>query len=195
MKAVPTVRDMESIHVRPVDGQPRRRPFAPSPRRFPGRFRGLFSILVAGLIGLAFVAAACGDEDDSSQDTTTTTTTTTKEADDFAPGTGLVTTSDGLDASLTVHECTSGGETDIRFEAVSPDGGKLVVIADGNQKSITWRAPSDEREGTVETVQVGDTGNFTLTGKLTIADDTATPATFELVGTCPLAGSTTSTTA
>ncbi|MFI5044236.1 MAG: hypothetical protein ACHQDC_05545 [Acidimicrobiales bacterium] len=178
---------MESNHVRPVDGEARRRLSAQGAR--------LFAVLVAGLIGLAFVAAACGDEDDSgADDTTTTTTTTAKAEEDFAPGTGLVTTSDGLDASLTVHECTSDGETDIRFEAVSPDGGKLVVIADGNQKSVTWRAPSEEREGTVETIQVGDTGNFTLSGKLTTADDSAAPATFELVGTCPPAGATTSTT-
>ena len=125
-------------------------------------------------------------------DTTATTgATVTTGPEGFAAGTGKLTTSDGIDAAITVHTCTNTGETDLAFDGDGPDAGRLTVNAENGQKSITWTSSTDQREGTIDTVQVGDTGNFRVTGKLSIADDSAQPATFILVGTCPTLGSTT----
>jgi hypothetical protein len=59
-----------------------------------------------------------------------------------------------------------------------------MATATSNQGPIILDAAEGRREGTIDTAQVGDTGQLTASGAFTPADDSAEAATFELIGTC-----------
>lgn len=94
-----------------------------------------------------------------------------------------LTTSDGVDAALDVTSCDNPGETTISLEATN-ETADLEMDAAGGSGTIIFDSSDGRREGTVDSVQVGDTGNITASGTLSAADDSAGTATFELTGSC-----------
>jgi lysozyme family protein len=94
-----------------------------------------------------------------------------------------LTTSDGLATTLDVKTCSFVGEQGLQLEAEN-ETNKLTVAAEDNAGTISLASADGDREGSVESVEVGDHGEFVATGMLTLASDGAEPADFELTGTC-----------
>lgn len=94
-----------------------------------------------------------------------------------------LTTSDGLDTQLDVESCSLVGENGLELVAKT-ETADLTVSAADNQGSIVYNSSEGNREGRVEMVEAGDSEDFSATGTLTTADDSAEPANFELSGTC-----------
>lgn len=100
-----------------------------------------------------------------------------------AGATVRLTTSDGLDVTMDVTSCDNPGETSISLTAET-ESSDLQMDATGGSGTILYESSEGNREGTVDSVQVGDTGNITASGSLSVADDSADAATFELTGQC-----------
>lgn len=111
----------------------------------------------------------------------------TSTSGDTAPSgagqTVRLTTSDGLDVTMDVTSCDNPGETSISLTAET-ESSDLQMDATGNSGTIFYESSDGNREGTVDSIQVGDTGSITASGSLGVADDSADPATFELTGQC-----------
>ncbi|MDY7103218.1 MAG: hypothetical protein S0880_18705 [Actinomycetota bacterium] len=119
-------------------------------------------------------------------DTTTSTpgdTTSTTEAD--GPTVQLTTSAD-LDETFDVTACENVGETSLTLEAVTddPDDPILLVLDAADGTGTILLSGSQEAEGTVDELTVGDTGEIDASGTIGAPDAEETD-TFELTGTCP----------
>lgn len=144
------------------------------------------------MIGLLIaIVAAAGliiylmnrDTGTAPETTASPTVSTTTDGGTASGPTVTLTSSDGLDSTLDVTSCDNPGETTISLRA-SNESADLELDATGGTGTIVFDSSDGRREGTVDSVQVGDTGNITASGSLTPADDSASPATFELNGSC-----------
>jgi peptidoglycan hydrolase-like protein with peptidoglycan-binding domain len=108
----------------------------------------------------------------------------TEGSGDSAPTpTVALVTSDGLSRTFDVVTCSSSDETSFELTAQS-ESAQLTASATAGQGPIVLVEGSGQSEGTVEAVQVGDSGELAASGSLTPADDSAASATFELSGSC-----------
>lgn len=145
-----------------------------------GRMIGLLIAIVAGA---ALIIYVINRDDGTSSDTTANPTVSTTTDGGAATPTVTLTTSDDINATLDVSSCDNPGETTITLRA-SSESSDLELDASGGTGTIVFESSDGRREGTVDSVQVGDTGNITASGSLSPADDSASPATFELSGSC-----------
>ncbi len=152
---------------------------------FPRPLRTLAAVACAAALAGGLVA--CGDDDDSGSSTEEPATTAATTSAAPAAGTVQLTTSDGVDITLDLESCSSDGETDLTLRA-SSETADLSVEATAGTGPVMLTSADGDREGRADSVTVGDDGEFTATGPLTLADDTAEPATFELTGNCGTAG-------
>ncbi|MCP4434873.1 MAG: hypothetical protein GY812_05135 [Actinomycetia bacterium] len=161
--------------------------------------RALISLIA--LTALCAVPLACGD-DDGTDDVTTDSQAVQQETDSTEPGgegeSGgdagsdgsfqlttmefrLTTADDSVTVQGTASECADPGETTLTTEFSDGTNTVLVSATDGTG---TVTIPG-VFEGMVEDMSVGDTGIVSIIGRGSIADDSATPTTFEVIGICP----------
>lgn len=131
------------------------------------------------VVFVALLAVACSPSDEA-------VNTTSAPVGGSEPTVRLVT-SDGLDESMVVTSCENPGETTLKLSAQSNDLEDPIILeidATGGKGTIVLSG-GDEREGTVDQLVVGDTGEITASGVLNIADSSdAGDNTFELTGNC-----------
>jgi len=179
-----------------------------SPRHRPLRF----AAVVAGLALVPLTLAGCGKDDTAASTTTakaTTTTiakatTTTVKAGATGSGGGmgsstttsaaggggttssapktfeLTTADNSVSLSGKAQSCTSNGETTL--SVVFSNGSKEVIVSATNGTGQVMMP--GQFEGTIQSISVGDTGAVRITGKGSVADDTAKPTTFTITGNC-----------
>ncbi len=131
------------------------------------------------VVFIALLVAACSPSNEAAD-------TTSGPVGGSEPTVRLVT-SDGLDETMIVTSCNNPGETTLTLKAQSNDLEDPIIMdvdATGGKGTIVLSG-GDEREGTVDQLMVGDTGEITASGVLNIADDSDTSNnTFELTGNC-----------
>ena len=163
-----------------------------------------------GLIAVLAVAPlACGSDDETDSDSPTTAETASSEpdrSDTNSSGTGSTQDTGGTTAStdgggtaelgslefelttangdLTVRGasdgCTNPSETTL--DVTFTDGtSEVVVSAEDGEGSVIVPGLF---EGTIEQIAVGDLGNVMISGRGGLADDSAEPTTFEVLGNC-----------
>jgi hypothetical protein len=93
-----------------------------------------------------------------------------------------LTTSDGLDQTLDLVTCEFVAEDEFELTART-ESSDLLVSVTGEESSVVFQSADGNREGTVDSVTTSDEV-VTVTGSLSKADDSADPATFELVADC-----------
>lgn len=166
------------------------------------------SKLIAGALALSLIAAACSDEETTAEPTETTATeevtaepepstddTTDDESseqetdDEEAAEEGSATFAiEETAVTFTIGSCTNPGETTISFMGESAEGTIIDISAEEQVGGITIDGPEGSWEGSIDAVEVGDLGNFTISGTASVADDSAEggPFDFTLTGQCPL---------
>jgi hypothetical protein len=95
--------------------------------------------------------------------------------------TARLTTSDGLDQTLDVRQCETASENEFEFRGET-ETSDLEISVNDEESSAVYNSADGRREGDVDSIE--GTGTVTVTGSLSIADDSAEPATFELVADC-----------
>jgi len=88
---------------------------------------------------------------------------------------------------FNVSECAASGEATVAFKGESDDGTMIDVNATDMEGSIIIDGPEGSWEGQIDTVLVSDTGDITVTGEASMADDSAGSGAepFEVTGfTC-----------
>ncbi len=88
--------------------------------------------------------------------------------------------------TFEVTRCDSPSESTVTLTGETADGGDVVELeleAEDGEGTIVVSG-GDEAEGTVDSVQVGDTGAITASGDLAPSDDSAESASFRLEGQC-----------
>lgn len=140
---------------------------------------------------------ACGSDDD---DPTTTVSDPTETSESTAPSGGttgsptsdpsgggtagpFVLTTDNDDIRVSGNSqagCTNPDETTLE---VSFTDGTLVVQVSAEDGEGTVIVPGFF-EGTIDSIQVGDLGDVFISGRGSLADDTAEPTTFDVTGSC-----------
>lgn len=95
--------------------------------------------------------------------------------------TARLTTSDGVDQTLDVVTCGFVSESEFALKAQT-ETSDLSIDVNGEESSVVYSSADGNREGAVDTVTGVTT--ITVTGDLSLADDSADPATFELVADC-----------
>jgi hypothetical protein len=96
--------------------------------------------------------------------------------------TARLTTSDGLDQTLDLVTCEFVGESEFELTART-ETSDLSVSVNGEDSLVLFQSADGNREGTVDTV-TDEEAVVTVTGSLSKTDDSADPATFELVAGC-----------
>lgn len=151
---------------------------------------------VVSLVGaLVLVVSACGDDSGSATASTAKASTATTVKDR-----GVATTSSTVaptrrgsvemrigdqTIALTAESCTNHNGTSIELSATDGSGNTLKVDATDGSGSAVLRGPSQDREGTVRSVQVAADGTFSVAGIVSTADDSApAPDDFSISGLC-----------
>lgn len=142
--------------------------------------------VLAALTAIALLLGACSATDTSDADDAATTSTLSNGdgTEESNPAVLEFTTSDGLDYQLPIATCESAGESSISLETGETDFADLAIEASGGTGTVALNDASGHREGTVESVQVGDAGDFVVEGSIDPPDDGDVPATFTAEGSC-----------
>ncbi|MBS1836559.1 MAG: hypothetical protein JST64_02555 [Actinobacteria bacterium] len=169
----------------------------PQARPFLDR-RSARTVTAVLLAAVAVLAVACGSDDTASTTTakaSASSSATSRPATSPPPTTsttlagttrGSVQLHIGATAiALTSESCTSGTPTSIELTATDASGNTLKVDATDGSGSASLRGPSEDREGTVKSVQVGADGTFSVSGIMSVADDSAPgPDDLAISGLC-----------
>lgn len=165
-----------------------------------------------GLIALLAVApVACGSDDEADSGSSTTADTATSDnssssTSDTTSGTdsaqGTTGSTQGTDpggtselGSLEFELSTANGDVAVRgtsdgctnpsettLDVTFTDGtSEVVVSAEDGVGSVIIPGLF---EGTIDQIAVGDLGNVMISGRGGLADDSAEPTTFEVLGNC-----------
>lgn len=164
----------------------------------------LVSAIVVAVF-LALLIAGCGEDvDDASSSTTatsakvTTSSTTTAAASSDPTAVGETTTTIGTSdpsamdmfigseqRALTIQSCTAAVGS-LELTATDAAGNTVTVTVQDGTGGVTYRGPSEDREGSVRTSDIRTDGSFTASGIMSVADDTApAPAQLQFAGRCP----------
>ena len=127
---------------------------------------------------------------DQSEETTaeeTSEETEQEETSEETLGSAEFSIEDTL-VNFSVDSCTNPSETTISFAGESVEGTIIDISAEDQIGGITIDGPEGSWEGSIDAVEVGDSGLFTISGQASIADDSETdgPSNFTLTGQCPL---------
>lgn len=141
----------------------------------------------------ALVAASCGGSDESSSSTTAKASTSTSAKEASTSTTQAGTRNGSVEVrigdttvSATVEKCSNRNTTSLDLTASDSAGNTLTVKATDGSGSVTYRGGSEDREGTVRSVQVESDGTFSVSGVLSTADDSApAPDDLSISGLCP----------
>ena len=153
---------------------------------------------IAALAALCAVPVACGDDDGGPSEPPPPEAATEEEprpTDAAQPDADadqgsfelstmefrLTTADDSITVQGTAGECAGPGDTSLETEFSDGTNTVRVAVADG---SGTVTVPGIF-EGTVEDISIGESGIVSMFGRGSLADDSAQPTTFEVVGICP----------
>jgi hypothetical protein len=163
------------------------------------RARTVPPITVLVALVATVVLVGCGDDAEDDAASSTTASSTTESTTTAPPTSDPTTTESGLSAgdgtivvtigtaqlALTLQSCTSGSESALELTAQDSSGNTLTVSAQDGTGSVTYRGPSQEREGAVRSVTVQADGTFDVSGIVSIADDSAPgPDDLTITGLC-----------
>lgn len=132
------------------------------------------------LLSLAIAITACGGDDDTTGDGGSDGATTTAGGD---VATVALTTSDGGSFTLDVTSCENPAESTVRLSARSETADLAIDATDG-EGTLNFSSADGDRQGSVESAQVGDAGNVSITGPITPAGGGDESETFEVTGRC-----------
>jgi len=151
---------------------------------------GLRLLAIAAALALPVVLGACGSDDDDPTDTTGSTTpaggtarSSTSDPSGYGTAGPFVLTSDNDDIRVSGNSlsgCTNPDETTLE---VSFTDGTLEVQVSAVAGEGTVIVPGIF-EGTIDSIMVGDAGDVFISGRGSLADDTAEPTTFDVTGSC-----------
>jgi len=163
-----------------------------------------FAALALVMVG-SVALGACGEESDSAASSTTatsekvtsTTATTSTTAGASDPGAESTTTLSGttnpdqLDMYIgseqrlpMIDQCAVGTGS-VELTATDPAGNTLTVTVHDNSGGVTYRGPSEDREGSVRTADIRPDGSFVLDGIISVADDSSpAPVGLQIAGRC-----------
>lgn len=170
-------------------------------------FRRPALTLLAVVASLAVMA--CGEEVDGAG-TTTVAPTTATTASTSTSTTTTAGTSGGTGSSMPEPTATSGtvnpdevdlflgaeqrkllidgctaSEGSLELTAKDPAGNTLTVTVHDGAGGVTYRGPSEDREGSVRSADVRADGAFVLRGIISVADDSSpAPVGLQVAGRC-----------
>jgi hypothetical protein len=158
------------------------------------------TVLVALVAAVAL--AGCGDDADDGGSTSTTASSTTSSSTSTSsttPSSDPTTEAGAVPAGdrtirlrigaevveLVPESCSSGSETSIELTAQDAGSNTLRIQAQDGTGGVTYRGPSQDREGAARSVAVQADGTFEVAGIMSIADDSAPePDELTITGLC-----------